>query len=192
MNHHEIEKCVIRAKAGNSEDLLMIIEQYKPFIFKTAREFNIRGCDVYDLAQIGYITLINAVAKYRIGSHTFSSYAFNAIKNSFRYTARQNHRFGDELSLNAPVEMDGSIGTEFIDCIESLENIEEAIIHFENSKELKRAVSNLPEDELELVIMLYYSKVSIKIYAEKKGLTYIQAVRKKNKVLEKLGHSMEK
>lgn len=190
MNHNEIEACVIRAKTGSSEDLLKILEQYKPFIFKTAKQFNIRNHDMYDLLQIGYVTLINAVMKYRIGSHTFSSYAYNAVKNEFKYTARQNSKFSNDLSLNTPVNTEGNIDTEFINCIESSEDLQEDIIHFEKVKEVRNAVSKLPEDDLELVIMVYYSGISLKTYALKKNVSYLQAVRKKNKILEKLSKQL--
>jgi RNA polymerase sigma factor (sigma-70 family) len=190
MNHNEIEACVIRAKAGNSEDLLKILEQYKPFIFKTAKQFNIKNHDMYDLLQIGYVTLINVVVKYRTGSHTFSSYAYNAIKNAYKYTARQNSKFSNDLSLNTPVNTEGNINIEFIECIESNENLEEDIIHFEKINEVRSAVSRLPEDDIELVIMVYYSGISLKTYALKKHMSYLQAVRKKNKILEKLSEQI--
>jgi RNA polymerase sporulation-specific sigma factor len=188
MNHYEIEASVIRAKNGNREELLKLLEQYKPFIFKTARSFNIIDCDLYDCVQIGYVALINAVAKYKTGSHTFSSYAYESIKNSLRCTARKNAKHGSDLSLNMTLNPNGDSDTEFLDCIDSLKNLEEDILKAERIKEVRRAVSKLPEDEIELVIMVYYSNCSLKTYAEKKGLTYLQATRKKNRVLEKLGH----
>lgn len=43
----------------NRRNILPAIEQYKPFIIKTAKEFNIKGYDPYDMVQIGYVTLIN-------------------------------------------------------------------------------------------------------------------------------------
>lgn len=192
MNHHEIESCVIKAKTGNTEALLELIEQYKPFIFKTAKDYNIKGYDVYDLAQIGYITLINCAEKYKIGSHTFSSYAFNAIKNAFRYAARQNNKYSEEYSLNAPVQGDNFESSEYVECIASTENIEEELIKLEGNRRLKAAIAALSEAELEFVIMVYFSNVTVKTYAEKKGLSYIQAIRFKNKILEKLLNNMWK
>lgn len=192
MNHNEIEACVIRAKRGNEEDLLKILEQYKAFIFKTALAFNIKGYDTYDLAQIGYITLINAVTKYKIGSHTFSSYAYTAIKNEFKYVARRNSKASQDLSLNTPLDDSENTNSEFIDCIEATENIEEDLIKIENTKEVRQALTKLTEEELELVIMVYYNKVPIKVYAEKKNISYIQAIRRKNKILEKLSKFLKK
>lgn len=188
MNHYEIEACVIRAKNGNKEELLKILEQYKPFIFKTARQYNLKNFDLYDLVQLGYVSLINAVAKYRVGSHTFSSYAYNAIKNAYRFAARKNLKCDKELSLNTPIDGDENSYTEFVDCIENLDNLEEDIIKAETLKDLRKAVSKLPADEMELIIMVYFSKCSLKTYAEKKGLDYQYMVRKKNKILEKLRH----
>lgn len=186
MNHYEIEACVIRAKNGNKVELLKILEAYKGFIFKNAREFNIKGYDIYDLVQIGYVALINAVSKYRTGSNTFSAYGCNSIKNAFRYIARGNSKYNGELSLNSPVNTEVDLNTEFIDYIEGPENVEEDIISAEQIIELKRAVSKLPGDEMELILMVYYSGASLKTYAEKNGLSYQQAVRKKNRVLKKL------
>lgn len=186
MNHNEIEACVIRAKIGSQEDLLKILEQYKPFIFKTAKAFNIKDFDTYDLAQIAYITLINAVLKYKIGSHTFTSYALNAIKNEFKYTARKNSRYNQELSLNTPLNESENNYNEFIDCLEAPEIIEEELIKLEKTKELRQALAKLTEEDLELVIMVYYNKVPIKTYAKNKNLAYPKAIKRKNKVLEKL------
>jgi RNA polymerase sporulation-specific sigma factor len=186
MNHYEIEASVMRAKNGNREELLNIMEQYKPFIFKTARTYNIKNYDLYDLVQIGYVTLINVVAKYKTGSNTFSTYAFNSISNAFRYAARQNSKYNGELSLNAPLDQEADSGAEFIDSLESQEKLEETLISRESVTELKRIISKLPADELEFIIMVYYNGASIKTYAEKKGLSYQQAMRKKIRVLDKL------
>lgn len=192
MNHYEIEACVIRAKNGSQEELIKILEQYKCFILKQASLFNIIGFDSYDLVQIGYIALIHAVEKYNAGSHTFSTYAYNTISNSFKNTARYGSKYINEISLNLPVDSDSEHKTEFLDTIESLENLEEDIIKTERLKEVRSAVAKLPSDEMELVIMVYYSNIPLKIYAEKKGITYIQAVRKREKVLEKLGRYIKR
>jgi RNA polymerase sigma factor (sigma-70 family) len=192
MNHNEIESCVIRAKTGNQEDLLKILMQFKPFIFKTAQQFNIKNYDLYDLSQMGYIALINAVSKYKIGSHTFSSYAFNTIKNEFKYIARQNSKFSKDLSLNSPMESEDSTISEYVDLIASDESFEEDLMLSENIDEVRKAVSKLPEDEIEFVVMVYYSGVSLRAYAEKKGISYYHASLKRNSVLKKLKGLVDK
>ena len=186
MTHNDIEICVIGAKNDNKEDLLKILKQYKPFIFKTARQFNIKNYDIYDLEQIGYMAIINALAKYRTGSCTFSTYVYESIKNAFRYTARQNSKYEREFSLNTSVDPYSNT-TEYINCIDSSENLEETILKSEETSEMRTAISKLPPHELELVMMVYYRGVSLNQYASKKGVTYYQAAKKKDSVLGKLG-----
>jgi RNA polymerase sigma factor (sigma-70 family) len=186
MNHYEIETCIIGAKNGNKEELLKVLKQYKPFILKTARKYNIKNYDIYDLEQIGYMAVLNAITKYRTGSCTFSTYAYECIKNAFRYTARQNSKHQGELSLNATVNPYG-MPTEYIDCIDSSEDLEETILKSEEASEMKKAVSKLAPQEMELVLMVYYKGSTLKDYAEKKGMTYYQASKKKDYVLGKLG-----
>jgi RNA polymerase sporulation-specific sigma factor len=186
MNYAEIENCVIAAKEGNREELQKLLEQYKPFIFKTALSFNVKNFDTSDMVQIGYLALINAVSKYRTGSSTFSSYAFNSIKNAFRYTARQNSKYTREFSLNSPLNADTDKETEFVDNIAAPENLEEDILKSQEIKELRRALSNLSHDEIELVTMIYYNKSTLRNYADKKNFRYSQAVRKRDKILGKL------
>jgi RNA polymerase sporulation-specific sigma factor len=191
MNHSEIEASLIKAKNGNREELLRIIEQYKPFIIKTAKQFYIKNFDFNDLIQIGYMAVINAASKYRTGSNCFSTYAAMAVKNAFKYAARQNSKAHNELSLNSALDSGTDGGTEFIDCIESPENIEEELIRQCTIKEVHNAISKLADDEAELVNLVYLNGTSIKSYAEKNQLSYLHAYRKKNKILDKLNSKLK-
>lgn len=192
MNHYEIEDCVLRAKNGNKEELLKILEQYKAFIYKVARAFNIKNHEIYDLVQIGYVALINAVAKYRTGSNSFSTYAYRSIENALKYTARQNSKYTNDLSLNMNVDSEDKDSVEFIDCIAADIDVNADTIRFSDREEVKRAVSNLPEDDIELVTLVYYNSIPLKTYAEKKGITYVQALRKRNQIFEKLSRYIKK
>lgn len=191
MNHHEIEACVIRAKGGNQEDLLKLITQFKPFIFKTASKFHVKNYDNSDLVQLGYIALINAVMKYKIGNHTFTSYAFNAIKNSIRYTARQNNKYSSEVSLNSTINDSQELDIEFVESIESPLRLEEELLKEEAAVQVREALKQLDAEELELIIMIYYSEMPLKAYAEKKQIDYQQAVYRKKKTIKKLRRFMK-
>ena len=81
-----------------------------------------------------------------------------------------------------------STNTEYIDCIASLENLEENLLKSEETSEMRTAISKLPPQEMELVMMVYYKGVSLNEYASKKGVTYYQAAKEKNSVLCKLGN----
>jgi DNA-directed RNA polymerase specialized sigma subunit len=79
---------------------------------------------------------------------------------------------------------------EYIDCIEDMENMEETLLKSESWQEVCCSISKLPEEEKDLINMLFYQECSLKAYAEKKGIGYFQAFRKKKQVLGKLSHSL--
>lgn len=188
MNHYEIEASVIRAKKGSSEDLLMLIEQFKPLIFKYSGALRMAHFDTSDLIQTGYVTLINAVKSYKTGSNTFTAYVAHAIKNSLNYTCRKNSRLESELSLNAPVSQDGDTGTEFIDFISSEDNIEEDVVDSVSINELREALLRLSPEEMKILSTMYYEESTLKNYARKKGVSYPQMLRQKKKILQKLSN----
>ena len=188
MNYDEIENAVKLAKSGDSQSLTSLLMQFKPFIFKTAKSFNIKNFDEYDLVQIGYISLIHAVDKYDLERHSFSSYVYSAIKNSMRYTARSNKKHQSILSINASINNDCSY--DFTEFLESNTHIEEDFLHQENINLLRKVLSELPEDEFELIFMVYYNNFSLKDYAAKKQMPYYSIVQKKNLILDKIRFKM--
>lgn len=192
MNYNEIEACITRAKSGNKEDLLKILEQYKAYIFKTARTFNIKNHEIYDLVQIGNIALINAIDKYKTGSNSFSTYAYRSIENAFKYTARQNSKYSNDLSLNVSVNPEDKESVELIDCIAADIDVNAHTIRFSDREEIKGAVSKLPKDDIELIHLVYYNSIPIKTYAEEKGITYVQALKKRDRILGELSRYIKK
>jgi RNA polymerase sporulation-specific sigma factor len=155
MDHLELEACILKAKSGDKTEMGKILEQYKPFIYKTAKSYNVKNHDINDLVQIGYITLMNAVSKYKLESHTFSTYAYNSIKNSLNYVARQNKKYINDFSLNTPISSESNGCQEFIDCLESEENIEASLMKTESIKELRTSLSKLSKEERELILKLF-------------------------------------
>jgi RNA polymerase sporulation-specific sigma factor len=191
VNGIEIENIVARAKTGNRDELLRIIERYKPFIIKTMRSYSLKNYEFYDLLQVGYVALINAVSKYKAGSNVFSAYAYRAIENAYRYTARQNNRYESEISLFSPVCTNGNRITEYADYIEGNEDPEEDVLNSERLSAVRGSIGRLSPEEVELVSMIYYGECSVRTYADKKGISYSGALRRKKKVLEKLGAELE-
>jgi RNA polymerase sigma factor (sigma-70 family) len=185
MNYSEIESNVIKAKGGDSDCLTALLLQFKPYVFKVAKSFNIKSFDEYDLVQIGYIALIKAVEKYNVGSNSFSSYVYTTIKNAMKYTARSNRKHQNTLSINASI--DSNTTNEFLELLQSDENLEVDFLEHERISEIKRVVSELEPDEFELIFFVYYNNFSLTDYAAKKGVSYSKIVRKKNFILAKLG-----
>ncbi len=184
MNYDEIEDHVKLAKQGNSESLTKLLIQFKPFIFKTAKNFNIKNYDNYDLVQIGYIALINAVDKYNTLRHSFSSYAYVTIKNVMKYTARSNNKYRLTLSINASIN--GQSSADFTEFFKSNENLEDDYLEHEKILKLQKIISDLEPDEFELIFLVYYNNFSLTDYAAKKKMPYQKIIRKKNAILEKI------
>lgn len=192
MDNYEIEKCVVRAKNGSEEDMLKIFEQYKPFIIKTAKKFNIKNYELTDLLQVSYIALMNVVKKYEASSNTFSAYAFKAIVNAIGNTGRKSMKYNREFSLNAPIHPSGNTGVQFLDFINSMDNVEEDVVSSDNNNEIRKIISKLPEDEMNIVIALFYKNLPLKTYAKEVGMCYPTALRKKRRALERLEANIKK
>lgn len=190
MNFNEIEQTVIEAKNGNMEAVLKLIEQFKPFIFKQAVKFKVKNMDTFDLVQIGYVALIKCIDVYDTKKHTFSSYVYSAIKNNIKYALRKSSKTNGEVSLNAPVDEEGA--NELINIVDSHFDLEDNFLKNERIKEVKKLLMELQEDELELIILCYYNDFSLKQYAEKKNVPYLQIVRLKNRIFSKLKAQLEK
>jgi len=189
MNYEEIENHVKLAKQGDSESLTKLLIQFKPFIFKTSKDFNIKNYDEYDLVQIGYIALINAVDKYDTSKHSFSSYVYTTIKNVMKYTARSNNKHKLNLSINTSI--DGKSSLDFTEFLESNENLENDYLAHEKVVELQKIISDLKPDEFKLIFLVYYNNFSLTDYASKKKISYAKIVRKKNAVLEKIKSKLQ-
>lgn len=182
MNYEQIEHQVGLAKKGDNEAIITILNTFKPFILKMVKEFKCSSNDFYDLLQICYIALIRAIDKYNLGANVFKSYAYSVIKNEFRRFTRDNKKHKIK-SLN---ETNENTNREAIESVKDSYNLEESFMDQEENLKLKKILGQLPEDEFELIFLVYYNGLFLKTYAEKKGMTYAMAVYKKNKILEKI------
>lgn len=179
----EVEALVLKAKHGDRCAILDLIDHYKPFIEKAIRKVSLSSFDKDDLMQIGYVSLINSLNKYKEGSNSFCGYAYRAIVNSINYTVRSNVKHNN-VSLNKPLGNSNNIG--LVDLLEDQINLEDTLLAQETNKNIRHALKSLSKKELELIILLYYSKVSLKKYATQKNISYQTAVRRKKAVLKKL------
>ena len=190
MKHYEMEAAVRRARSGNKEELIKILDSFKSYIYKTASKYSIKNYDMYDLLQVAYVALINAVAKYRVGSNTFTSYAMISIQNAMKLTLRNNGNSSSELSLNAPMTSEDGDSIEFLEMLQNDEDIEEKVIKTLQYGHLRKALAKLPADEQELVIMVYYNRCPLTVYAKKNNISYITALRKRDRILDRLKKSL--
>lgn len=183
-----LEELVLKAKNGDNEALVEIINRFKGFIYKTSKEIYINGYDTEDLLQIGYMSLINAVFKFDLNKNkNFTSYVSSAIKNNFYYEIRQKSRYNAESSLNKELDE----GIEFIENLVSDENLEEKVLLKEDIYSLYKALKLLSPEERELINYVYFKHGKLKEYSKIKNMNYVTCIKFKEKILKKLKKLME-
>jgi len=184
----ELEELVLKAKKGDEDALVEIINRFKGLIYRTCREIYIKGYDTEDLLQIGYTTLIKAVHKFDLSKNkNFTAYASSAIKNNFYYEIRQKSRYNVESSLNKELEE----GIEFIDNLVSEENLDEKILHREDISSLHKALKLLSPEERNLIDYVYFKHGKLKEYSRLKNMNYVTCAKFKERILKKLKKLMK-
>ncbi|NAS18129.1 sigma-70 family RNA polymerase sigma factor [Clostridium butyricum] len=182
MNYDYIENLVKKSKDGDEYSKEKLIEEFKPFIINLSKRTFIPGYDYDDFRNECYRILFRCILLYKIESHRFVAYATNGIKNSINYLIRTSIK-------NSNIH--GSGTTVYDNYIEETykndePKIEEVLCSKYDSDCLKYAMSQLTEEELDLVDHLFFQSKTLKSFADKNKICYSYAVRKKRQVLDKL------
>ena len=182
MNYDYIENLVKKSKDGDEYSKEKLIEEFRPFIINLSKRTFILGYDYDDFKNECYRILFRCILLYKIESHRFVAYATNGIKNSINDLIRTSIK-------NSNIH--GSATTVYDNYIEETyltyePKIEEVLCSKYDSDCLKYAMSQLTEEELNLVEHLFYQNKTLKSFAEKNKICYSYAVRKKRHTLDKL------
>ena len=182
MNYDYIENLVKQCKDGDETSKEKLIEEFRPFIINLSKRTFIPGYDYDDFRNECYRILFRCILLYKIESHRFVAYATNGIKNSINDLIRTSIK-------NSNIH--GSGTTVYDNYIEETykndePKIEEVLCSKYDSDCLKYAMSQLTEEELNLVEHLFYQNKTLKSFADKNKICYSYAVRKKRQVLDKL------
>lgn len=180
--NNDIEFLVKKSKEGDLKSKEELLNRFKPYIIKKAREIYIKNYDIDDLIQIGNISIIKAIDKYNLDKGNFVSYVTFAINNNFNYEIRRMSKTRYDSSLNKTIDDN----LEIIDIIAWKENIEENFIRKQNLKYVKNALNKLNENERKLIYSIYFADIKLKEYAYKEGIKYGSALKRKTKILNKL------
>ncbi|WP_300363755.1 sigma factor, partial [Fusobacterium sp.] len=97
------ENDIMMAKSGNEDAIERIFSNYKNYIIRKSQGFYIRGGDIEDLQQEGYIGLLKAIKYYdEIKYNDFSNFAYLCIKRQM-LTAIRNSNTVKSQGLNEAV-----------------------------------------------------------------------------------------
>lgn len=179
---NDIENLVKEAKLGDAYAKEELVNKFKPFIIKRAQGVFIKNYDMEDLIQIGVISVLRAIERYKLEKENFVSYVTYAITNNFNYEIRKRNKERFESSLNKEADE----GLEILDLVADEDNIEENYINKETQDKLLKAINMLSMEEKDLIKMVYFEKIKIKKYAENKGLKYGTVLKRKRVIMEKL------
>lgn len=177
-----LEELALDAQNGDKASLEALISYFKPYIIKQAHLTYVKGYDMEDLIQIGYVSLLKAIRMYKPYNKNFNYYALASIKRNFYYLIRQEARHNAEYSM----EFQTCDGLTLGDGIEDKFNLEEDCIKKEAGQQLKESLKSLNKDEKELINWVYFQKKNLKEYAKINGITYNQGRYRLKRALNKL------
>ncbi|MCI1580611.1 MAG: sigma-70 family RNA polymerase sigma factor [Clostridium beijerinckii] len=182
MDFNYIEVLVTKCKNNDEEAKEKLAEEFRTLIYNISKRTFIDGYNAHDIIQECYQSLFKSVYMYNLEKHRFVAYATNAIKNNMsdlikRIKTRRSTEGSDALSLHDNFE--SNLPSEEI-------STELSLCEMCDYEDLKLALKNLNEDELELIDFVFYKNYTVKEYAYFKNMCYSTAILKKNTILKKI------
>jgi RNA polymerase sporulation-specific sigma factor len=173
-----MEKLVEKAKTKEGAAIEEIIEKFKFLVFKEASRYHVPGYELEDLVQHGYLSIIKAIAMYKLGSNSFNGYCINAIRMNFRALLKGEIKHFREVSNNEMLDFDTVEDYKF--------TLEDEVIAYDEVKKLYVALDTLEPLEREILERHYILGVSLGEIACDRDKSYHQFIRIKKRALEKL------
>ena len=173
-----MEKLIEKAKTKDAGATEEIIEKFKYLIFKEASRYHIPGFDLEDLIQHGYLSVIKAIAMYKLGSNSFNGYCINSIKMNFKALLKGQIKHFREVPNNDMLDFDTAGNYEF--------TLEDEVIAYDEVKKLYIALDKLDPLEREIIKRYYVLDQSLGEIACDRDKSYHQFARIKKKALVKL------
>lgn len=173
-----MEQLVEKAKNKDNGATEEIIEKFKYLIFKEASKYHIPGYEIEDLVQHGYLSVIKAIAMYKLGSNSFNGYCIKSITMNFNALLKGEIKHYREVASNEMLDFDTAIDYEF--------TLEDEVIAYEEVKKLYAALDKLEPLEREVIERFYIKNESLDEISCDSNKSYHHFARMKKKALEKL------
>ena len=177
-----LDQVVSLAQGGDSEAVRFFIEKYTPFCIKECKKYYIPSYEYEDLLQHCYLSIIKAIAQYKVGKNMFTSYVMTSIKNNLGYLLRGEIKHFREVQdvLNG-------------ECICNYDfNLEEEVIAYDEVLRLREAMYELPPKDKAFIEVCFFKSRNFTESAKKIGCNYQSLLHKKKKILAKLEKAMER
>ena len=189
MNGFTDEELCVKAKNGDKDAVRVLIERYKGFVIKVAREHFLTDGDFDDLYQEGMIGLFTSIYGFS-GKSSFKNYCLKSVKNSVysairKSNADKNKPLKDYVSLSGYSDDDGA--TDKNDMVVSEDEPLSDFLEDEKLEELKAEIREILSDNEYTILSLYLDGLSYAELGERIGKSVksvdnaIQRIRKKIK-----------
>ena len=173
-----MEKLVEKAKNKEDGATEEIIEKFKYLIFKEASRYHIPGYNAEDLVQHGYLSVIKAIAMYKLGSNSFNGYCISSIRMNFKALLKGEIKHFREVPNNDMLDFDTAGNYEF--------TLEDEVIAYEEVKKLYLSLDTLEPFERSILERFYIQGQSLGEIACDSDKSYHYFARIKKKALGKL------
>lgn len=178
---------------GDQNAKQLLIERNLRLVVYIARRFENTGVYLEDLISIGTIGLIKAISTYRREKNIkLATYASRCIENEILMHIRKISCQKAEVSLDEPINMDYDgnelllsdiLGTDEDMILRPLEDDVDICV-------LRKALSELPEREREIIWMRYgmngYQELTQKDVAQKMGISQSYISRLEKRIMSRL------
>lgn len=157
----------------NKQDCGFIYTQYRDKVFGFVRSKIFNQIDAEDIVQTIFLKVYSNLDKYDETKASLSTWIYTITRNTVYDYLKEKH---DHPML------------ELIDnTVDSAEKPDETILNNEELEELACALEKLPQDQRDIIILLYYKNLERKNVAEMLGMTYGQLRYLHDKALRRLG-----
>lgn len=173
-----MEKLVEMAKTKEGGATEEIMQKFKYLIFKEASRYHVPGYETEDLVQHGYLSVIKAIAMYKLGSNSFNGYCINSIRMNFKALLKGQIKHFREVPNNDMLDFDNVEHYEF--------TLEDEVIAHDEVKKLYIALDTLEPFERLIIEKYYILGHSMGEIACDSDKSYHQFIRIKKKALDKL------
>lgn len=157
----------------NNKDAALIYTQYRDKVFGFIRSKVLNQTEAEDIAQDVFLKVCANLDKYDEAKASLSTWIYTITRNTV-YDYLKEKRDRPMLEL-----IDETISSE--------EEPDEAMLNGETLEELASALEKLPQNQRDIIILLYYKKLDRKNTAEMLGMTYGQLRYLHDKAIRRLG-----
>lgn len=187
------EELVARIQGGETELMLQLWDQVKPFIYWMARQriiltSGLGGVEIADLVQAGYLALVDAVERFNPDGGSFISLLSLTLRTAFSDASGTRTRrqaldpINHAVSLDEPVNDDGDVY--LVDTIQDdrndYEDADQWIWLDQLHVALDAAMKALPADQDATIRRRYYDGETLREIAADDGVS-IERVRQRER-----------